>query len=167
MWSDVASKWPVLLRSTAFRKPLAMLETYSFQRLDNGSRHSLHRRLQLTWWVLVSIFRCDRDGPILTWLCPGLLAYRIWKIEFGVSRARVTNSSTMPILRVLVDAALLYSVTLLPALICFICANNGQFVMIDMVILFLHVLKSLLSFGQSDHADHLDCLLHGAYSHRD
>ncbi|OAX35329.1 hypothetical protein K503DRAFT_374291 [Rhizopogon vinicolor AM-OR11-026] len=67
-------------------------------------------------------------------LSSGLLAYRIWMIECSISTSRTRSGSTMPVLRVLVDAALLYSVTLLPALVCFICSNNGQFVMIDLLI---------------------------------
>jgi hypothetical protein len=55
-------------------------------------------------------------------------------IECSIFTSRTRSGSTMPVLRVIVDAALLYSVTLLPALVCFICSNNGQFVMIDMVI---------------------------------
>ncbi|OAX31160.1 hypothetical protein K503DRAFT_114069 [Rhizopogon vinicolor AM-OR11-026] len=67
-------------------------------------------------------------------LSSGLLAYRIWMIECNISTSRTRSGSMMPVLRVIVDAALLYSVTLLPALVCFICSNNGQFVMIDMII---------------------------------
>ena len=39
----------------------------------------------------------------------------------------------MPVVRVLVDAAILYSATLLSALLCFVNANNGQYVLLDMV----------------------------------
>lgn len=40
----------------------------------------------------------------------------------------------MPIVRVLMDAAALYSATLVTTLICFLCSNNGQMVLVDMVI---------------------------------
>lgn len=63
----------------------------------------------------------------------GLLAYRIWKIECNVSALRTSNRTLTPILRVLVDAAILYSVVLFPTLICFVCSNNGQYVMLDML----------------------------------
>ncbi|KAG1729336.1 uncharacterized protein EDB91DRAFT_1060009, partial [Suillus paluster] len=63
----------------------------------------------------------------------GLLAYRIWMVERNVSAIRVTKGSMMPILRVLVDAAVLYSVALLSALVCFIEWNNGQYVILDMI----------------------------------
>jgi hypothetical protein len=79
--------------------------------------------------------------PIPTWPCPGLLAYRIWAIECTVSTVRATKGTATPVMRLLMDAALLYSVTLLPALICFACSNNGQFVVIDMVIPLLQVVE--------------------------
>lgn len=63
----------------------------------------------------------------------GLLAYRIWKLECNVSALRTSNRTLTPILRVLVDAAILYSVVLFPTLICFVCSNNGQYVMLDML----------------------------------
>jgi hypothetical protein len=40
----------------------------------------------------------------------------------------------MPVIYVLVDAAVLYSVALVTALICFLCSNNGESVMVDLVI---------------------------------
>ncbi|KAI9455616.1 hypothetical protein HD554DRAFT_2240122 [Boletus coccyginus] len=69
-------------------------------------------------------------------LSSGLLAYRIWMIERSVASVRVSAKSTiMPVLRILVDAALLYSATLFTALLCFVNSNNGQYVVLDMVIL--------------------------------
>ncbi|KAG1844552.1 hypothetical protein C8R48DRAFT_735378 [Suillus tomentosus] len=64
----------------------------------------------------------------------GLLAYRIWKIECNVSALRTSKRTLTPILRVLVDAAILYSVVLFPTLVCFVCSNNGQYVMLDMLV---------------------------------
>lgn len=66
-------------------------------------------------------------------LASGFLAYRIWMMERNVSSIRATKSSMMPIVRVLADAAILYSVTLLSALVCFVEANNGQYVILDMI----------------------------------
>lgn len=66
--------------------------------------------------------------------CQGLLAYRIWTIERNVSGTRVTKSPTMHILRVLMDAAILYSVALFIALVCFLLSNAGELVMLYMVI---------------------------------
>ncbi|KAH7906431.1 hypothetical protein BJ138DRAFT_635681 [Hygrophoropsis aurantiaca] len=63
----------------------------------------------------------------------GLLAYRIWTINRNTGTLRSTRSTTMPIVRVLMDAAILYSVTLFTALVCFVCGNNGQYVVLDMI----------------------------------
>ncbi|KAG1717302.1 hypothetical protein EDB19DRAFT_1654289, partial [Suillus lakei] len=63
----------------------------------------------------------------------GLLAYRIWTIERKVSPIRATNSTMMPIVRVLVDAAIMYSAALFTILICFVCANDAQYIMLDMI----------------------------------
>ncbi|KAG2136052.1 hypothetical protein DEU56DRAFT_367205 [Suillus clintonianus] len=67
-------------------------------------------------------------------LSSGLLAYRIWKIERDCSPIRATKSTMMPIVRVLMDAAVLYSVTLVTTLICFLCSNNGQLVLVDLAV---------------------------------
>lgn len=63
----------------------------------------------------------------------GLLAYRIWMMERKVSAMRATNGTLMPIVRVVVDAALIYSGMLLAMLICFVSNNNTQFILQDMV----------------------------------
>ncbi|KAG1728776.1 hypothetical protein EDB19DRAFT_1913648 [Suillus lakei] len=63
----------------------------------------------------------------------GLLAYRIWMMERNVSAIRATKSTMMPILHVLVDAAILYSVVLLTTLICFARSSNAQYIMLDMI----------------------------------
>ncbi|KAG2069394.1 hypothetical protein BDR04DRAFT_1078174 [Suillus decipiens] len=65
-------------------------------------------------------------------LSSGLLAYRIWMIERNVSTVRTTKSTMMPVLRALVDSAVLYSTFLFSALICFLYSNNGVIVVVDM-----------------------------------
>ncbi|KAG1778897.1 hypothetical protein EV702DRAFT_143670 [Suillus placidus] len=67
-------------------------------------------------------------------LCSGLLVYRVWKIECRVSKLRASKSTIMPIVRVLVDAAVLYSVMLFAFLICFITASSGESVLSDMAV---------------------------------
>jgi hypothetical protein len=54
-------------------------------------------------------------------------------MERKVSTMRATNGTLMPIVRVLVDAAIIYSGMLLAMLICFLLDNNVQFIMQDMV----------------------------------
>ncbi|KAG2356394.1 hypothetical protein BDR07DRAFT_1364233 [Suillus spraguei] len=65
-------------------------------------------------------------------LSSGLLAYRIWAIERNVSTVRTTKSTMMPILRALMDSAILYSAFLFPGLICFLTSNIGGIVVLDM-----------------------------------
>ncbi|KAG1783917.1 hypothetical protein EV702DRAFT_1056252 [Suillus placidus] len=65
-------------------------------------------------------------------LSVGLLVYRIWTIERKVSAIRITKGK-MPILRVLIDAAILYSVALCSSLICFALSNDGLYVIGDVI----------------------------------
>lgn len=66
-------------------------------------------------------------------LSSGLLAYRIWVIQRGVSGVNsAVRGTVMPIVRVLVDAAILYSAALFTALVLFVCGNNGQDAVVDM-----------------------------------
>ena len=103
----------------------------------------------------------------------GLLAYRIWTIESNAASIRTSKRNTMmPVLRVVADAALLYSATLFTALICFVNANNGQYVVLDLVNKsdpvhdIISSRSGLTSISPADHADHFHCILHGAHSHR-
>ncbi|TFK52210.1 hypothetical protein OE88DRAFT_1628210 [Heliocybe sulcata] len=61
-----------------------------------------------------------------------LLAYRIWKVDHAVAETRA-RSPLKGVLRVVLDAGALYSVTLLSALIPFICKSEGQYVVLDMI----------------------------------
>ncbi|KAG2159562.1 uncharacterized protein EDB93DRAFT_1116330 [Suillus bovinus] len=54
-------------------------------------------------------------------------------IERNVSTVRARKNNMMPIVRVLVDSAVLYPVALLIALITNALSNNGQFVIYEMV----------------------------------
>ncbi|KAG2106965.1 uncharacterized protein F5147DRAFT_761464 [Suillus discolor] len=56
----------------------------------------------------------------------GLLAYRIWTIKRNISRIH-TRRGIRPIVRVLVDAAVLYSATTFSVIICFALSNNGAY----------------------------------------
>ncbi|THH03147.1 hypothetical protein EW146_g10498, partial [Bondarzewia mesenterica] len=63
--------------------------------------------------------------------CTMLLAFRIWQINSRVKKH--SGSSLMPVIVIIVDAAALYSVTLLSALLCFVNHTNGQYIVWDMV----------------------------------
>ncbi|KAF7373871.1 hypothetical protein MSAN_00599300 [Mycena sanguinolenta] len=62
-----------------------------------------------------------------------LLATRLYMIHRGVRDSCVGNGRTMEILMITVDAGVLYSMTLLAALITFALKTNGQYVVLDMV----------------------------------
>jgi hypothetical protein len=66
-------------------------------------------------------------------LSTGILAYRIWMNERKVSAIRITKRK-VPILRVLIDAAVLYSVALSSSIICFALWNDGLYVMGDLTV---------------------------------
>ena len=71
-----------------------------------------------------------------------ILAYCVWTIDRNIFGARTTKSPTMHILFVVMDAAILYFVALFIALVCFVISNNGELVMLYMVIpLFIPVIK--------------------------
>ncbi|KAG1789493.1 uncharacterized protein HD556DRAFT_773942 [Suillus plorans] len=63
----------------------------------------------------------------------GLLAYRIWKIERSVSTSRTAKVMTTSITRVIMDAAMLYSVALLSTVIGSLCSGSGPFVLVDVL----------------------------------
>ena len=62
-----------------------------------------------------------------------LLAYRIWSIDQRLAHVRSRSSQLRPLLEVVIDSGLLYSVTLITALSCFVAASTGQYVVLDMV----------------------------------
>jgi hypothetical protein len=76
------------------------------------------------WKVLLKLF------PYLL----VLLVCRIWHVDRKATRLRAGRQSQLrPILQILVDAGAIYTLTLLVALICFVCQTNGQYVVLDMV----------------------------------
>lgn len=65
---------------------------------------------------------------------PVLLAYRVWYIDQNITRSlRHHKSQLRPVLHVIIDAGMIYSFTLLAALICFVNRSNGQYVILDLV----------------------------------
>ncbi|KAG2051774.1 hypothetical protein BDR06DRAFT_997954 [Suillus hirtellus] len=91
-------------------------------------------------------------------LSSGLIAYRIWAIEHKIATIRTSTKDTMmPIIHALVDTAVLYSVTLITAFICFICSSNGDFVMMDLVmpIISIAFYMVLIRIAINRHRSHL------------
>ncbi|KAG1848098.1 hypothetical protein DFJ58DRAFT_476131 [Suillus subalutaceus] len=96
----------------------------------NGSQYDSVFVPELMTWILGFFISTIAANA----LSSGLMAYRIWAIEHSITTVRASTQGTMmPIARVLIDAAVLYSVALLITLICFICSNNGEYVMLDLV----------------------------------
>jgi hypothetical protein len=65
----------------------------------------------------------------------GLLALRIWQVyrKTGGCSGPISETVLYRFGRVLVDSGMLYSVTLLIALILYVCKSNVQYIVIDSV----------------------------------
>ena len=61
------------------------------------------------------------------------LAFRLWSVERGVNRSRTGRSNIWPVLLIVIDAGVLYSVTLLCALCLFASQSHAQYIVLDMV----------------------------------
>ncbi|KAF8835805.1 hypothetical protein BDN67DRAFT_998576 [Paxillus ammoniavirescens] len=67
-------------------------------------------------------------------LSTSLLAFRIWSVGKRVLNVSIQASNVLwPVLRILLDAGVLYSLSLLAALVCFVTKNTGHYVLIDMI----------------------------------
>jgi hypothetical protein len=66
-------------------------------------------------------------------LSTSLLAYRIWSIGRRMTDAALATGLLWPVVRVILDAGVLYSLSLLAALVCFIAKNHGHYVLLDMI----------------------------------
>lgn len=66
-------------------------------------------------------------------LSTSLLAYRIWSIGRRMTNVALATGIMWPIVRVILDAGILYSLSLLAALVCFIAQNHGHYVLLDMI----------------------------------
>ncbi|KAG1841536.1 hypothetical protein DFJ58DRAFT_808062 [Suillus subalutaceus] len=105
---------------------VCMVYSMSQPQTDNSTNFFLNAAAQ---WIMA--FLAFTIATNL--LSSGLLAYRIWMIERKVSTIHATKNKT-PVLRVLVDAAVLYSAAVCSSLISFICSSSGMYVMADLVI---------------------------------
>ncbi|KAG1744387.1 hypothetical protein EDB19DRAFT_1906613 [Suillus lakei] len=90
----------------------------------------------------------------------GLLAYRIWKIERNVSTSRATKVMTTSIMRVIMDAAILYTIALLSTIIGSLCSGSGPFVLIDMltpiISITFYMVIIRIAIGKSTHSQILN-----------
>ncbi len=96
----------------------------------------------------------------------GLLGYRIWSIDRNIVSHRhgKGHGNLMPPLLIIIDAGILYSVSLLVAIGCYAAGTNGLFVVLDLVSvdlpMFIYLLKT-----RSDIPDHMRYFLYDYYPH--
>lgn len=65
---------------------------------------------------------------------PVLLAWRIWYIDQKAARLRTHQKSPLrPLLHIIIDAGLIYSLTLVAGWVCFLTQSYAQFMVQDMV----------------------------------
>ncbi|KAG2037501.1 hypothetical protein BDR03DRAFT_999831 [Suillus americanus] len=126
VWQTI---WVVILPSMLWCS-VAVTGMYSIYSVSQTTSSSGHIFSQATrQWI--SAF--SGLTIVTNLLSSGLLAYRIWKIERNVANSRTTKITTTSILRVVMDAAILYSIALLCTLIVMVRPNNGSLVMIDVL----------------------------------
>ncbi|KAG2159556.1 uncharacterized protein EDB93DRAFT_1218323 [Suillus bovinus] len=119
---------PSMLWCSVAVSVIAVNYTFSQIKSDSSQIYENERGAPAHW---VNVFYVSTIATNL--LSSGLLAYRVWMIERDVSPGRARKNNMMPIVRVLVDSAVLYSVALLTALITYARSNNGQLVIHEMV----------------------------------
>ncbi|KAG1728774.1 hypothetical protein EDB19DRAFT_1642370 [Suillus lakei] len=124
VWQSV---WIIILPSVLWcsASAAALIAPYYASQATGGNIYTNQTRQWIT-----ALFSLTLATNLIS---SGLLAYRIWTIERKVSPIRATNGTMMPIVRVVVDAAIMYSAALLTILICFVCSNNSQFIVLDMI----------------------------------
>lgn len=104
---------------------------YSFFQVTSNSGNPYANEIGQPEQLITAYFALTMATNLLS---SGLLAYRIWMIEHSASTIRSKKDTMMPIVRVVIDSCVLYSVVLFIALICFVCSNNGELVIVDMLI---------------------------------
>ncbi|KAG1818856.1 hypothetical protein EV424DRAFT_1404987 [Suillus variegatus] len=127
VWQSV---WVIILPSMLWCSVAVTGVTAVYSVSQSSSSTSVFAQ-DLAMWImgfLISTIAANASSS-------GLMAYRIWTIERNIARIRASpNGTMMPILHVLMDAAVLYSVALFTALVCYVCSNNGDVVMVDLAV---------------------------------
>jgi hypothetical protein len=97
----------------------------------------------------------------------GILAFKLWMIERNVSDIREDpQSSLMPVLRVVVDSGLLYSIALISALICFATESRAEYFVYDIVSSGFPFFVLVLRTRFTDNPNHQHILLCSHPPHR-
>ncbi|KAG2121268.1 hypothetical protein DEU56DRAFT_974687 [Suillus clintonianus] len=128
VWQSV---WVIILPSMLWCSS-AVTAFYSVYNFSQGSRIRHAGSFDKATEQLNTAFLASTLSTHL--ICSGLLVFRIWMIERNGSTIRNPKSTTMPILRALVDDAL-YSVALMSIIMFFVFWNksNAQHIILDMV----------------------------------
>ena len=93
-----------------------------------GNQHADNAYVVTSSWMLNSA--SESLSPLVT----VLLAFRIWYVDRRATRIYGPRKSQLrPMLYIIVDAGVIYSLTLLVALICFLCQSDFQIVLLYMV----------------------------------
>lgn len=124
VWQSV---WVIILPSMLWcgSSVAALIAPYYASQATDGNIYTN----QTAQWI-TALFALTLSTNLIS---SGLLVYRIWTIERKVSLVRATNGTTMPIVHVLVDAAIVYAAALFVVLVCFVCANDAQYILLDMI----------------------------------
>ena len=79
--------------------------------------------------------RCQRTRLIFfAFFSSVLLAYRIWHVgRKAKSNCGRRQSRMRPVLQIILDAGMIYSFTLVAALLCLVTQTNGQAIILNMV----------------------------------
>ena len=99
------------------------------------------------------------------------MVYRLWYLDQRAAKLRGHSGSQLgEIIHTIIDAGVIYFLTLLAVTICFSLQSNGQYVILDMVsyrtgLAHESNLTDIFHF-LLDRAYHLHHILHGNYSHR-
>ncbi|KAG2144677.1 uncharacterized protein EDB93DRAFT_1241237 [Suillus bovinus] len=158
VWQTV---WVIILPSILWCDIAAtgVYSIYSFSHTTSTSGHVFSQETRE--WVLA--FYASTLATNL--LSSGLLAYRIWKIERNIASSRAMKITTTSILRVVMDAAILYSIALLCTLIGLVCSNNGTLVMLNVltpiISITFYMVIIRIAMGKNPHC-HILTVRHGS-----
>jgi len=108
---------------------------------------------KLSRWI-ISFWASTLATNMVTTL---MLAYRIWYVDWKATKLCDHRKSELrPMLHVIIDAGLIYSLTLFAALICYVNKSNGQYVMLDMImpIISITFYMVIIRVGLANRANH-------------
>jgi hypothetical protein len=123
-------------------------------------RHQRHQYRYETIALILAIFSAN--------LFPGLLAFRIWRINQNVnrSRMRIMKNKLLPIMNICLDSGFLYTATLTIAIVLFGIHSPETFSVQDPVSCIFQGLPSLHLLFLSARTCHCHYVLHGHHPYQ-